>query len=147
MTKPVSTTLEMHIAAPRAVVYEVLTDRESYGDHLPITTRLVTPGASERQGVGAVHFLGLGPVGAREKITELVPGQRMAYEVVGGLPAKRHVGEVDLADEGAGTRMTYSIVHEPLLPAPAAVLGAVLRSLTKTLGNAVKKEAEGRAQA
>lgn len=146
MTKPVNTTVEMHVAAPRAVVYEVLTDRESYGDHLPISTRLVTPGTSERQGVGAVHFLGLGPVGARERITELVPGRRMAYEVVGGLPAKRHVGEVDLADEGAGTRMTYSMTQEPLLPAPAAVLGAVMRSLTKTLGSAVKKEAERRAR-
>jgi len=147
MTKTVSTTLEMHIAAPRAVVYQVLADRESYGDHLPITTRLVTPGTSDRQGVGAVHFLGLGPVGAKERITELVPDQRMAYEVVAGLPSKRHAGEVELADEGTGTRMTYSMTHEPRLPAPAGVLRAVMRSLTKTLGNAVKKEAERRAKA
>jgi uncharacterized protein YndB with AHSA1/START domain len=146
MTTPVNTVVETHINAPRSVVFAVLADRQSYGDVLPISTRLVSPGADGAQGIGAVHFLGLGPVGAKERITELVPDQRMAYEVVGGLPARRHTGEVELADEGVGTRMTYRMVHEPALPAPGFVLRPVLVGLTKALAGAVKKESERRAR-
>lgn len=147
MSQPVSTTVEIHVAAPRKVVYAVLVDREKYGDVLPISTRLVTPGSTERQGVGAVHFLGLGPVGLKERITSLVPDQHMAYEVVSGLPSRRHTGHVDLADEGTGTRLTYTMTHEPRLPVPAPLLRAALRATTDTLAKAVKKEAERRARA
>ena len=66
-----SHTVNTVIAAPRDVVFGVFADRERNGEFLPISTRLVTPGASERQGVGAVHFLGVGPVGIHEQSTDL----------------------------------------------------------------------------
>ncbi|GED97006.1 SRPBCC family protein [Gordonia crocea] len=142
----VAVTVEKVINAPRAVVYGVFADRESYGANLPINTRLVTPGTDARQGVGAVHFLGLGPAGIKEQITELVPDERLVYRVVGGVPVRSHVGTVEFADApGGGTRVTYTMDSDPKVPVPAGVLKAGLKALTNQLITACDKAARAKA--
>jgi uncharacterized protein YndB with AHSA1/START domain len=135
-----SYTVDTVIDAPRDVVYGLFADRENNGKFLPISTRLKTEGTTARQGEGAVHFLGLGPVGVSEQITKLVPGERIEYKIVAGAPVKSHTGTIVFSDSGAGTRVVYTMDSTPKLPVPEAVLKAGLKQLIGTFVSGVKRE-------
>ncbi|MBF6169531.1 SRPBCC family protein [Streptomyces gardneri] len=124
-----STTVDAVIAAPREVVYRLFADRESISPFIPVQVKLVKPGLTEREGVGAQHLIGLGPVGVTEEITKLVPGERMEYKIVKGAPVKRHVGIVTFADADNGTLVSYTMDSDPKLPVPAKVLEFGLKNL------------------
>ncbi|WP_039797480.1 SRPBCC family protein [Nocardia araoensis] len=124
-----STTVDAVIAAPREVVYRLFADRESISPYIPAQVKLVKPGLTEREGVGARHLIGLGPVGVTEEITKLVPGERMEYKIVKGAPVKRHVGIVTFADADNGTLVSYTMESDPSLPVPAKVLEFGLKNL------------------
>jgi uncharacterized protein YndB with AHSA1/START domain len=117
------------IRAPRAIVYDVFADKERYSTFLPIQTKLVERGKVEPQGVGAVHQLGLGPVGIKERITEAVPLERIRYELIAFGPVRDHTGEITFADEGGGTRVTYRMETTPSLPVPRRLITPALRAL------------------
>jgi uncharacterized protein YndB with AHSA1/START domain len=57
-------TLETAIDAPREIVFDVFADRERWREFMPLRVTLIEPGATERQGVGAVWGLGVGPIGS-----------------------------------------------------------------------------------
>ncbi|MBF6222515.1 MULTISPECIES: SRPBCC family protein [Nocardia] len=124
-----STTVDAVIAAPREVVYRLFADRESISPYVPVQVKLVKPGLTEREGVGAQHLIGLGPVGVTEEITKLVPGERMEYKIVKGAPVKRHVGIVTFTDADNGTLVSYTMESDPSLPVPAKVLEFGLKNL------------------
>lgn len=124
-----STTVDAVIPAPREVVYRLFADRESISPYLPVQVKLTKPGLTEREGVGAQHLIGVGPVGVTEEITKLVPGERMEYKVVKGAPVKRHVGIVTFADADNGTLVSYTMESDPALPVPAKVLELGLKNL------------------
>ncbi|UGT68879.1 SRPBCC family protein [Nocardia gipuzkoensis] len=124
-----STTVDAVIAAPREVVYRLFADRESISPYVPVQVKLIKPGLTEREGVGAQHLIGLGPVGVTEEITKLVPGERMEYKIVKGAPVKRHVGIVTFTDADNGTLVSYTMESDPSLPVPAKVLEFGLKNL------------------
>jgi uncharacterized protein YndB with AHSA1/START domain len=134
-----STTVDAVIAAPREVVYRLFADRESISPYIPVQVKLVKPGLSEREGVGAQHLIGLGPVGVTEEITNLVPGERMEYKIVKGAPVKRHVGIVTFADADNGTLVSYTMESDPSLPVPAKVLEFGLKNLIGTFIKGAQK--------
>ncbi|WP_378739848.1 SRPBCC family protein [Nocardia brasiliensis] len=134
-----STTVDAVIAAPRDVVYRLFADRESISPYLPIQVKLTKPGLTEREGVGAQHLLGVGPVGVTEEITKLVPGERMEYKIVKGAPVKRHVGVVTFTDADNGTLVSYTMESEPSLPVPAKVLEFGLQNLITQFIKAAQK--------
>ncbi|PXX52236.1 uncharacterized protein YndB with AHSA1/START domain [Nocardia tenerifensis] len=134
-----STTVDAVIAAPREVVYRLFADRESINPYLPITVKLTKPGLTEREGVGAQHLLGVGPVGVTEEITKLVPGERMEYKIVKGAPVKRHVGVVTFTDAPNGTQVSYTMESDPSLPVPAKVLEFGLKNLITQFIKAAQK--------
>ncbi|MGH3726182.1 MAG: SRPBCC family protein [Mycobacterium sp.] len=133
--------------ASRNTVYQLLADREGYSEFLPFTTKLVRPGTAERQGVGAVHRIGVGPVGVKEEIVELVDGERIQYRVVGGLPVRSHVGTITLTDHPKGTAVHYSMESTPLIPVPDAVMVWVLRKSMSSLVVGARREAARRGAA
>ncbi|MFD4407051.1 SRPBCC family protein [Nocardia sp. NPDC058499] len=124
-----STTVDTVIAAPRATVYRLFADRESISPYLAVNVTLVRPGETEREGVGAQHKIGAGPVGVVEEITALVPNERMEYKIVKGAPVKSHTGVITFADAGNGTRVTYTMTSDPSLPVPAKALEIGLKGL------------------
>ncbi|MFE9580893.1 SRPBCC family protein [Nocardia sp. NPDC006044] len=134
-----STTVDAVIAAPREVVYRLFADRESISPYLPINVKLTKPGLTEREGVGAQHLLGVGPVGITEEITKLVPGERMEYKVVKGAPVKRHIGVVTFTDAPNGTLVSYTMESDPSLPVPAKVLEFGLKNLITQFIKAAQK--------
>ncbi|MFQ6398936.1 SRPBCC family protein [Nocardia sp. KC 131] len=124
-----STTVDAVVAAPRDVVYRLFAERESISPYLPVNVKLTKPGLTEREGVGAQHLIGVGPLGVTEEITKLVPGERMEYKIVKGAPVKRHVGVVTFTDADNGTLVSYTMESEPSLPVPSKVLELGLRNL------------------
>jgi hypothetical protein len=52
--------------------------------------------------VGVVRRLRQAPVTNLERVTELVPGERLSYELVEGLPFENYRASIDLADAPAG---------------------------------------------
>ena len=127
------------INAPRAAVYAAFTDREGTGKHLPIQVKLKTEGTTERQGVGAVHTLGMGPLVVSERITELVPNEKIVYELVSGAPVKSHVGTIEFSDADGGTNVSYRIDSVPLVPAPDAAVSVAPKQIINTLVAGVRK--------
>lgn len=67
-------------------------------------------------GVGAVRKLGIGPFASLERITEHVPGSRLAYEVVSWQPYRDYRSTVDLTPNGAGTHIRWASSFRPVVP-------------------------------
>ena len=136
-----STTVDTVISAPRDVVYKWFTERDSLNDFLPVRITLRKPGATEPAGVGARYQVGLGGFGVTEETIELVPGERMRYQIVAGAPVKRHVGTITFADAPAGTLVSYRMESEPSLPVPDKATELFLRALISPFLKAAKKAA------
>jgi hypothetical protein len=98
-----------HSAAPRDVVWALVADVGTYQDWGTWSaTSLESPGPGDPQGVGAVRRLRQFPVTSRERVTEVVPRERLVYELLSGLPLEGYTGQVTLADAaGGGTDITW----------------------------------------
>jgi hypothetical protein len=117
----------------------LFSERDSLNGHLPIRLTLRKPGAASPSGVGARYLVGLGGIGITEETTELVPGERMEYRVVAGVPVKRHVGTITFADAPEGTLVSYRMESEPKFPVPDRLTEAVLRGLIAPFLAAARK--------
>lgn len=134
------------IDAPVDVVWDVLTDHAGYASWTPLpTSRLVTPGGIERNGVGAVRFLGLGPIGTTERVLVAEPNEHLAYTVVGGLPVKDYRADARLTDAGGATELVYEGSFAPVLPGTGRVLSVLVRGALASLVSGLAKESERRA--
>lgn len=135
------------VNVPISHVWDVLADHEGMSDWAPgLKARLVTPGRTERNGVGAVRKLG-SPLPApviTEEITDFVPGKRLGYRALGGVPLKNYHGEVTLSEvPGGGTEISYSVVVDKRLPFGEQ---AVAKAISKTLLTALARRAEATAR-
>lgn len=119
------------IDAPVEKVFDLLADRENYSSYMPLTARLVRPGVDARQGAGAIHLLGVGPVGVKERILEILPEQSIRYELVAGrLPVREHSGEISFVPHGTSTQVDYSMATDLKFPAPRVLVDGTLRVFT-----------------
>ena len=136
--------MTMTVAAPRAVVFDTFADREQYGRFLPLQVRLHHAGLNERQGIGAVHTLGLGPVAVRERIIAIEPLKRIAYELIAGAPVRSHTGEITFADHLGGTRVIYRMDSVPSVPVPRRLLALGLKAAIWVMVRGAARTAERR---
>lgn len=138
------------IDAPIEVVWDVLTDHAGYRSWTPVPhSRLVTEGSTDPNGVDAVRFLGVGPVGAKEKVVVHEPPHHLAYTVVAGLPVRDYRADARLTegdDGGAWTALEYTGSFRTLVPGTGPVLGLLIRSVLRTLVSSLAKESERRAR-
>jgi len=141
-----SFTLTREIAAPPETVFEVLTDHRRYSELTPLRrSELERAGSSVPNGVGAIRKLtAVGPP-MREEVIAYEAPSRVSYTVLSGLPVRDHVGTVELAAGGQGTRMVYAVRTQPTLPVVGGVVVAVVKQAIKGLIDGVAKESERRA--
>jgi uncharacterized membrane protein len=93
-----------HSGAPRDAVWALVRDIETWqdwGTWSSTTVHTPAPG-DDPQGEGVVRRLRQAPVTNLERVTELVPGERLSYELVEGLPFENYRASIDLADAPAG---------------------------------------------
>jgi uncharacterized protein YndB with AHSA1/START domain len=141
-----SFTFTREIAAPPETVFEVLTDHRRYSELTPLRrSELEREGEPAPNGVGAIRKLtAVGPP-MREEVIAYEPPSRFSYTVLSGLPVRDHVGTVELAADGPGTRMVYAVRTQPTMPVVGGVVVAVVKQAIKGLIDGVAKESERRA--
>jgi ribosome-associated toxin RatA of RatAB toxin-antitoxin module len=99
-----------HSNASREAVWALVRDIETWqdwGTWSSTTVHQPAPG-DDPQGVGVVRRLRQAPVTNLERVTELVPTERLSYELVVGLPFENYHATVQLADGAdGGTDITW----------------------------------------
>ncbi len=128
------------VPGDRERVFELFTDRENYRNLVgPIGATLTRTGRDSRQGVGAVHKVGVGPLGISEQIVSLVPGRSFTYRAVTPLPVRHYVGVVDFHDDPGGTRVDYTLDVDTVLPLPGPLMQVLVRALAGGLARGATK--------
>jgi len=90
-----------------------------------------------QQGLGAVRVLARPPFHVRERITDWVPGERMAYELLDGMRVRGYRSEVTLEQTaGGGTRVRWRSSYDRAEPLTAVVLRLAVRDACKRLARA-----------
>jgi uncharacterized protein YndB with AHSA1/START domain len=141
-----SFTLTREIAAPPGTVFDVLTDHRRYAELTPLRrSELEREGEPAPNGVGAIRRLtAVGPP-MREEVIAYEAPRRFSYTVLSGLPVRDHIGTVELAEGGTGTRMVYALRTQPTLPLLGGAVILAIRQAVKGLIDGVAKESERRA--
>jgi hypothetical protein len=83
----------------------------------------------------------------REEVIAYEAPSRFSYTVLSGLPVRDHVGTVELAGDGTGTRMVYAVHTQPTLPVVSGIVVAMIKQAIKGLIDGVARESERRAAA
>lgn len=105
-------------AAPPAAVFALLADIDTWSEWGAWDrAELEAPDPSGGGGVGAIRRLTSRALGrtivSRERVEEVVPERRIVYALLSGLPLKGYRGVIELAPEGAGTRISWSSSFDP----------------------------------
>jgi catechol 2,3-dioxygenase-like lactoylglutathione lyase family enzyme/uncharacterized protein YndB with AHSA1/START domain len=139
---PAAIVAETHVAAPRDVVWKVLTDHEGMAEWSPFReVTLVREGEAERNGVGAVRRMRAPGVALEEQVVRWMPPARYDYRLVAGAPIRDHAGCVMLRSVGDETEVTWIVRLNPIVPGTGPViraglqrgLNAILRRLKQRL--------------
>ncbi len=99
-------------------------------------TRLRDGDGGERNGVGSVRQLKIGPAPPfEETVTEFVVPERIAYRITKGSPLRGHVGTMSFAaTPDGGTRFVYDIrLASPVPGLALLVRTALTRSISQAL--------------
>ncbi|MGI8556940.1 MAG: SRPBCC family protein [Solirubrobacteraceae bacterium] len=89
----------------------------------------------ERNGVGSVRQLQLGPLPAfEETVLEVVPEKLIRYRITKGSPLRDHEGVMRFSSNGSGTHLHYEISFGAIVPGLDVLIAAGLkRSISKGL--------------
>jgi hypothetical protein len=106
-----------HSTADAATVYALLADGATWPTWSPIGSfELERPGAPAPEGLGAIRVFRTGRVTSREELVELVPGRRLSYALLSGLPLRGYRADVDLTPDSTGTRIRWQSRFTPKVP-------------------------------
>lgn len=126
--------VERQLEAPIEGVFEILTDHAAYDRFRGIRyAELLRPGDSERNGVGALRRIKLGPLDFEEEITAFERPTRMDYVIRKlNVPFEHDGGSIRLEPRDGGTHALWTSTFR----IPVAVIGGPSEAAIKTaLGN------------
>jgi uncharacterized protein YndB with AHSA1/START domain len=129
--------VEHRFAKPPERVFAYLSEHENLAEIFGAKVTRLRDGDSERNGVGSVRRLQIGPAPPfEETVTEFVPSERIVYKITKGSPLRGHVGVMTFAPDGEGTHFLYDI----RLASPIPGLAALVRlSLTRSINQGLAK--------
>lgn len=141
------------IPAPIDIVFDEYTDHERLGDlPMAISSKVTTPGKTEKNGLGAVRRLNAGAIQLREEVTAFERPHLMEYRITWSFPKSRHdLGRVVFTEVDGGTQIhwtTIFTVQVPLLGDKAdPAFKALFTQVFKTVFKQVEKRSVARAKA
>ncbi len=122
-------------SAPPAAVWALLADGPAWARWGSWSRSEVEGGAP--LGPGAVRVLVRRPYEVRERITEWVPGERLGYELVEGMPVRGYRSQVSLEPTASGgTTVRWRSSYEHANPLIALVLRLAIRDSVRKLAKA-----------
>ena len=117
-----------HSTATPEAVFALLADGSTWPRWSPIEAfELEQPGDPPPEGVGAIRVFRRGRTTGRDQIVELVPGRRLGYVSLSGLPVRDYRANVDLESDGDGTRIRWQASFAPKVPGTGWLLERSLR--------------------
>ena len=116
-------------------IFAYLAEHENLAEVFGAKVRRLRDGEGERNGVGSVRQLRIGPLAPfEETVTEFVAPQRIVYRITKGGPLRGHVGTMTFAPTDGGTRFVYDIRIASPIPGVAPIVRAALtRSISQAL--------------
>jgi len=128
------------VPAPPPVVFASLLDRSrwpAWSGHDAFEP--VRPGAAGPYDVGSIGLLQSGRRVMREQIIEVVPGRRIGYTLLAGLPLRGYRADFDLTPAGEGTEVRWhSSFDAP--PGLGWIYVAALRRFTRRLLDGLSRQ-------
>jgi uncharacterized protein YndB with AHSA1/START domain len=122
-------------SAPREEVWPLLADASAWAQWGSWSEVEVEGGGP--QGPGTVRVLVRRPFRTRERITEWAPGERLGYEVLGGLRVRGYHATVTLEDAAdGGTTIRWRSTYEHAGPFTALLLRTAIKDTCKRLAKA-----------
>jgi uncharacterized protein YndB with AHSA1/START domain len=130
--------VQRSFSKPPERVFAYLSEHENLAELFGATvTRLCDGEDGNRNGVGSVRQLKVGPLPPfEETVTEFVPPRRIVYRITKGGILRGHVGVMEFAPEGDGTRLSYDIRIATPVPGVAVLVKA---SLTRSIEQGLDK--------
>jgi uncharacterized protein YndB with AHSA1/START domain len=130
--------VERSFTKPPERIFAYLSEHENLAEIFGAKiTRLRDGEDGNRNGVGSVRQLKIGPLPPfEETVTEFVPCERIVYRITKGGILRGHVGVMEFAPEGEGTRLSYDIRIATPVPGVAALVTA---SLTRSIEQGLEK--------
>jgi uncharacterized protein YndB with AHSA1/START domain len=127
--------VEHHFAKPPEAIFAYLAEHEHLADVFGATIKRLRDGEGERNGIGSVRELKIGPLPPfEETVTEFAAPERIVYRITKGSPLRGHVGVMTFAPASGGTDFVYDIRLASPIPGVAAVVQkALTRSITASL--------------
>lgn len=140
-------TVTRTLSAPPHAVFDTLTVAGRYPGYTPYRwVEMERLGEGEPDGAGAIRALHLAGPPLRERVIVHERPRRFVFEVLSGAPGIRsYAGTQTFEPDGAGTRVSYRIEFEPLVPGTALPLAAALRGAVEVLMLLAGREAPRRA--
>lgn len=118
-----------HAKADPETVFAFLADGTTWPTWTPIDSfTLERPGRDGGESLGAIRVFRTGRIKSREEIVELIPGRRLGYILLSGLPLKGYRANVDLIPENGGTTISWRSTFRPKVPGTGWIYH---RALTK----------------
>jgi hypothetical protein len=101
--------IDKRLDAPIDGVFELISDHGNYERFIGVSSsELVREGDGERNGLGALRSIALGPIRFVEEITAFERPHRMDYLIRDvNLPIDHDGGRIMLEPQGAGTRVLW----------------------------------------
>jgi len=125
-----------HSQTDARALYALLADGASWPIWSPIGSfELERPGGSQPEGVGAVRIFRTGRFTSREQLVELVPGRRLSYVLLSGLPLRDYRADVDLTPDSTGTDIRWRSTFRPKIPGTGWLYRLVLTRFIQRCAN------------
>jgi uncharacterized protein YndB with AHSA1/START domain len=128
--------IEHHFHKPPERIFAHLAEHENLAAVFGAkVTRLRDGDAGERNGVGSMRRLQIGPLPPfEETVTEFVAPERIVYRITKGSPLRGHVGTMEFAPTAEGTRFVYDIrIASPIPGIAPLVTASLTRSISRSL--------------
>jgi uncharacterized protein YndB with AHSA1/START domain len=128
--------LDRDFSKPPERIFDYLSEHENLAELFGADITRLRDGDTERNGVGSVRRLKVGPMPPfEETVTEFRRPERIEYRITKGGPLRGHLGVMTFAPDGrGGTSFHYDIRLASPIPGLAALVRASLtRSVSKAL--------------
>ncbi len=128
--------IEHEFAKPPERIFAYLSEHENLAAVFGAKVARLCDGERERNGVGSVRKLQIGPLPPfEETVTEFVVPERIVYKITKGSPLRGHLGVMTFAaTPSGGTRFVYDIrIGSPIPGLAPLVRAALTRSITQAL--------------
>ncbi len=113
---------------PRRKVFALFADHHRFGKLLgaPVK-RIKDSDQADPNGIGSVRKIGIGPIGLEETVLNFEPDSLIEYAITSLSPIRNHHGRIrfDETPDG-GTRLTYTITFEDIVPFTGKVVSTAL---------------------